>query len=179
MERSLTDVSPSDDVAGHPLAGAAPAQLDSQLIARLRQRGHRVTAQRLFIHRALRERALSCTDNHLTAEQLLDQVSETLPSISLPTVYATLELFEELGVVHRVSTGQGPVLFDANTAPHAHTVCRRCGRVADVKRSEHLAKEPDAAGFETAIERMSATGFQPEHAQLLIWGLCSACRSAA
>ena len=51
----------------------------------------------------------------------------------MPTVYATLLLLEELDLVRRVSTGSGAVLFDSRVSPHAHTVCRRCGALADLE----------------------------------------------
>src|SRR5258708_5226847 len=101
--------------------------MDTRLTEALRERGLRVTSQRLLIHRAL-----CAEDQHMTAEQVLSSVSEALPGVSLPTVYATLELLEELGLTRRVATGTGAVLFDSRVQPHAHTVCRRCGAVSDV-----------------------------------------------
>lgn len=135
--------------------------IDVVLVDKLRERGQRVTSQRLVIHRALRER-----DRHLTAEQVLQEVCENLPGISLPTVYATLELFEELGLVRRVATGSGPLLFDSRTSPHAHTVCRGCGAISDLELGESSAQALGAA---------TAKDFRPDHAELLIWGHCGIC----
>jgi len=70
---------------------------DAELTALLRARGLRVTSPRLVIHRQLRARG-----RHVTAEEAHEAVARDLPGISLPTVYATLELFEELGIVRRV-----------------------------------------------------------------------------
>lgn len=137
---------------------------DAVLAGKLRDRGQRVTSQRVVIHRLLTER-----DQHLTAEQVHDAVAERLPGTSLPTVYATLELLEELGLVRRVSTGSGAVLFDSRVAPHAHTVCRVCGATADVD---------SAAVPADALRRARAAGFTPDHAQLVIRGICAACASA-
>src|SRR5438270_13740283 len=105
---------------------AAPAQRTTEvaLAATLRARGGRVTSQRLILHRALLE-----LDRHATADELLRATTERLPHLSLPTVYATLELFEELGLVHRVPVGSGPVLWDPRPDPHQHFACRNCGRV--------------------------------------------------
>jgi Fe2+ or Zn2+ uptake regulation protein len=139
------------------------SEIDEQLAERLRERGLRVTSQRLVIHRALRAR-----DQHLTAEQVLDAIADALPGTSLPTVYATLELLEELGLARRVSTGTGPLLFDSRVSPHAHTVCRRCGTLADLE-------QPVESGGALALAR--ATGFAPDHAQLVIWGLCARCQA--
>src|SRR5436189_3019926 len=100
---------------------------DAELMAALRARGQRVTSQHLILHRALRD-----LGRHATAEELLRAAEERLPNLSLPTVYASLELFEELGVVRRVAVGSGPVLWDPRPEPHQHFSCRRCGRVVDL-----------------------------------------------
>jgi Fe2+ or Zn2+ uptake regulation protein len=137
------------------------SEIDERLTGKLRERGLRVTPQRLVIHRTL------CGHSqHMTAEQLLGSVSDVLPGTSLPTVYSTLELLEGLGVVRRVGTGNGAVVFDSRVEPHAHTVCRRCGAMADLE---------GAAAPDDALARAGATGFVPDHAQLVVWGLCSTC----
>lgn len=141
-----------------------PATIDERLILKLRERGLRVTSQRLVIHRALCRQA-----QHMTAEQVLESVSDALPGTSLPTVYATLELLEGLGLVRRLGTGTGAVLFDSRVEPHAHTVCRRCGRAADLEGA------PVPAG---ALRKAADTGFRADHAQLVVWGLCAECAAA-
>src|SRR3954447_4933768 len=100
---------------------------DTQLQDELRSRGMRVTPQRVLIHRALRE-----LDRHVSADEVLVAVSERLPDASLPTVYATLELVAELGVVRRVAARTGPALYDPRVNPHQHGVCGSCGRVEDL-----------------------------------------------
>jgi Fe2+ or Zn2+ uptake regulation protein len=137
------------------------SEFDRRLVARLRARNLRVTPQRLVIHRALCARS-----QHLTAEQVLALVSEILPGVSLPTVYATLELLEALGLARRLATGNGAVLFDSRVEPHAHTVCRRCGATTDLE----VAPAPDRA-----LARAARAGFVPDHAQLVIWGTCERC----
>jgi Fe2+ or Zn2+ uptake regulation protein len=139
--------------------------IDQPLVAELRQRGMRVTSQRLLIHRAL------CTEpRHMTAEQVRASVSQALPGTSLPTVYATLELLEELGLVHRLATGHGPVLFEARLEPHAHAICRRCGQISDLEAP---------ATPSGALAGARKAGFDPDDAQLVVWGLCERCRSQA
>jgi Fur family transcriptional regulator, stress-responsive regulator len=137
---------------------------DTILAEKLRSSHHRVTSQRLVIFRELHARK-----QHVTAEQLLDAVSPALPGIAIPTVYSTLVLLEELGLVRRVSTGTGAVLFDSHVEPHAHTVCRSCGRLTDL---EGHGAVPDA------LRSATDAGFSPEHAQVLIWGLCADCQTA-
>lgn len=138
---------------------------DRLLTEKLRASRHRVTSQRLVIYRELHARK-----HHVTADQLLDAVSPALPGIAIPTVYATLVLLEELGLVRRVSTGTGAVVFDSHVDPHAHTVCRNCGTLADLDGPE-IPPE--------ALESAADAGFSPDHAQLLIWGLCADCHPSA
>ena len=95
----------------------------------------------------------------MTAEQVLGRVSEVLPGTSLPTVYSTLELLEELGLVRRVGTGNGAVVFDSRVEPHAHTVCRRCGAMTDLEGT---------AAPDEALTRAESTRFVPDHAQLVV-----------
>jgi Fe2+ or Zn2+ uptake regulation protein len=144
-----------------PTPTSTPSEIDRRLVAKLRARGLRVTSQRLLIHRTLCAEA-----RHMTAEQVLASVSEVLPGVSLPTVYATLELLEELGLARRLATGSGAVLFDSRVEPHAHTVCRRCGATADLDALPAPGR---------AIARARESGFAPDHAQLVIWGLCARC----
>ncbi len=143
----------------------AISDIDERLVSQLRERGMRVTPQRIVIHREL------CGHSqHMTAEQVLARVSDVLPGTSLPTVYSTLELLETLGLVRRVGTGNGALVFDSRVEPHAHTVCRRCGAMADLEGT---------AAPEDALKRAGATGFVPDHAQLVVWGLCPDCANAA
>ena len=101
--------------------------MSQELVNALRERGMRVTPQRVVVHRALRE-----LDRHVTADELLDAVTDRLPNVSLPTIYATLDLLEQLGMVRRVQRA-GTTLFDPRTEPHHHLVCTTCGSVDDLE----------------------------------------------
>ncbi|MEY2515246.1 MAG: Fur family transcriptional regulator, stress-responsive regulator [bacterium] len=120
----------------------------------------RVTPQRVVVHRALRE-----LDRHVTADELLDAVTDRLPSVSLPTIYATLELLEELGMVRRVQRA-GTTLFDPRTDPHHHLVCTRCGAVED------FDSQLDTAALELAAAQH---GFAHERVEALVHGRCRSC----
>ena len=135
--------------------------LDQQLSDALRARGQRVTSQRLVIHRVLHE-----LDAHVTAEDVLGAVAHRLPGVSLPTVYATLELLENLGAVRRVAIPGGPTRYDPRTAPHHHLVCRECGRAQDVDAAVELAPVLRAARRQ---------GFATQHAEVVVAGLCDRC----
>jgi Fe2+ or Zn2+ uptake regulation protein len=139
----------------------ANAAVDNQIADLLRARGQRVTPQRLVIHRVLRERA-----QHVTADEVLEAVDSLLPGVSLPTIYATLELFEEVGVVRRVASAGGAAVYDTRVDAHHHLVCRRCGAVWDLDADVAMAP---------ALEGASAAGFATEHAALTLTGLCAGC----
>lgn len=131
------------------------------LIDMLRARGQRVTSQRLVILRELRRR-----ERHASAEEVHRAVHRDLPGISVPTVYATLELLAELRLARKLKSGTGVSLYDARTEPHQHMMCRRCGRVDD------LEGELDADALLSAAR---ARGFRPDCAELTIWGVCEEC----
>jgi Fe2+ or Zn2+ uptake regulation protein len=138
----------------------APA-LDAELTAVLHRRGQRVTPQRLILHRLLR-----AGPQHLTADDLLAASRPQLPNVSLPTVYATLDLFEELGVIRRVP-GTGPAqVYDSRVERHHHVRCVRCGSVSDLE-----------ADIEVGAAARAATrlGFAPERVDVTVTGLCPAC----
>jgi Fe2+ or Zn2+ uptake regulation protein len=134
------------------------------LIELLHSRGQRVTSQRLMILRELRRRR-----QHATAEEIHRAVHQELPGVSVPTIYATLELFVELGLARRIDTGVA-ALYDARLEPHQHAVCRRCGRVQDVDGRLNANALLGAA---------RAAGFQPQGAELIISGLCARCAAEA
>jgi Fe2+ or Zn2+ uptake regulation protein len=135
--------------------------MPQKLTATLRARGQRVTPQRLVIHDALR-----ALDRHVTAEEVRAAVAERLPNVSAPTVYATLELFEELGIVRRVNLGGGATLYDPRADEHHHLVCTSCGMVEDLE-----------AGVDTAAAVRAARrrGFRAQRAEVVVHGLCSRC----
>lgn len=147
------------------VAVTANEAVDRDLIERLRARGQRVTSQRLVINRMLRSR-----DQHVTAEEVLGAVTQTLPGTSLPTVYATLELFEQLGIVRRVNSGGGAVLFDSRTVEHHHLICRGCGAVQDLDHPIDL---------DGVLAAAAQTGFAPGRAAIVVDGLCTRCGGAA
>jgi Fe2+ or Zn2+ uptake regulation protein len=138
--------------------------LDAELTEVLHERGQRVTPQRLVLHRLLR-----ADTRHLTADDLLQRSRDVLPNVSLPTVYATLDLFEQLGVIRRVP-GTGPAqVYDSRGEPHHHLRCVGCGRVID------LDADIDGA---VALAAARAQGFAPDRAEVVVTGRCADCAAA-
>jgi Fe2+ or Zn2+ uptake regulation protein len=138
-----------------------PPRDDAELAELLRERGLRATSQRVVMHRLLRDH-----NRHLSAEELLSEASERLPGVSLPTVYATLELFEQLGIVRRVNGGGGTLLWDTRADAHHHMICSKCGRIEDMDTPLDL---------ERARRSAARACFQPDRAEVVVCGLCADC----
>jgi Fe2+ or Zn2+ uptake regulation protein len=143
------------------MATRTDTELDTELSRALRDGGHRVTLPRLLVHRHVRR-----SPGHLTPERVHSELSVALPSLSHATIYATLELLEELGFVRRVSTPRGTTVYDPRVDPHQHLVCRSCGRVEDLDAEVEVASARRAAG---------KAGFRVQYAELQLSGLCRNC----
>jgi Fe2+ or Zn2+ uptake regulation protein len=129
--------------------------LDSTLIARLKERGQRVTMPRLMVHRFVAE-----APRHVTA----DDVHAELPTLSPATIYSTLELLEELRLIQRVSTLEGAAVYDSRMDAHDHAICRVCGRMFDIP-----------AGLQRPTQ--APDGFDVEQAVVQLIGVCADCRN--
>lgn len=91
----------------------------------LRKRGYRLTPQRHMILSVIQE-----ADGHLNIDQILERVQERNPYVSLSTIYRTLELLRELGLVRENHLpGEQPHYETAESTAHHHLVCRRCRTV--------------------------------------------------
>ncbi len=107
----------------------SPSELDrrvGELRDACRAEGLRLTHQRLEIFREVAR-----SDEHPDADTLFQRVREKMPTVSHDTVYRTLASLEAMGLVRRVENISGRARYDANTEPHHHFVCTRCGGIAD------------------------------------------------
>ena len=111
--------------------------------------------------------AIRSTKEHPGAEWLYAHLKSELPDISLGTVYRNLALFRENGEIVSVGTVNGQERFDANTAPHAHFVCTRCGSIIDL--------EIPAVGKEICSAVEDAIGAKVKSHSLTFFGLCDKC----
>jgi Fur family peroxide stress response transcriptional regulator len=133
--------------------------IDTRLTAfrdRCGELGLALTPQRLAIYQVL-----AGDDSHPGAEDIYRRIKPELPSLSLGTVYRTLELFEEHGLVSRVHALGDQARFDANLEPHHHLVCVRCRRVIDFQDSRLAALpigERELHGFRVLTHRIHLLG---------------------
>ena len=129
----------------------------------LRARGYRVTPQRQLVLEAVKDL------EHATPEEICAKVRETARGVNISTVYRTLELLEELGLVTHAHLGHGaPTYHSATGDDHLHLVCRDCGAVieTDVSLADHLVA--------SLAERH---GFQTDVAHFAVYGRCQGCAS--
>lgn len=135
----------------------------AELTELFRAQGLKVTPQRQCIFRAL-----DGNDRHPTAEAIYEQVSEEMPTISLRTVYQTLNDLAAMGEITQIDLGTGSSRFDPNLDHHQHLVCDGCGAVHDI--------EVDFTDIR--IPRGKRHGFQVSRTEIVFRGHCAACAEA-
>ena len=129
----------------------------------LRERGYRVTGQRLAVMRAVSR------EPHVTADAVAETVRGELGAISLQAVYDVLGVLADVGLVRRIQPAGSPARFEARVSDnHHHVICRGCGRTADVDCAV------GSAPCLTAIDEM---GYEIDEAEVIYWGRCPECRS--
>lgn len=128
----------------------------------LRKAGQRLTPQRMMVLSVLSEQG-----GHMSAEEILALVRQEYPYLNLSTVYRTLDLFMELGMVAQTDLGEGVRQFElVGSHPHHHLICRRCGGAIEV--SDDLLGPlrrtlQEQFGFAACMEHFA------------IFGICRAC----
>jgi Fur family ferric uptake transcriptional regulator len=99
--------------------------------SRLSQKGYRMTPQRMMILEAIEG-----ASGHISAEDIYQDIRKRYPGLNISTVYRTLELLKEMGMVTETDMGDGRVRFhSAGHEHHHHLVCSRCGKVIDLDES--------------------------------------------
>ena len=131
------------------------AELKEELI----KAGIRPSVQRLAIFEYVRR---SC--QHPTAEVVYDALRDELGSLSLTTVYNTLKLFVDAGLIMMLTIDDTFRCFDGNCNSHAHFRCNGCGKIIDLKMKKD---------FLSMVEGIE--GLDVSEAQLYLKGLCPAC----
>jgi Fur family transcriptional regulator, peroxide stress response regulator len=126
--------------------------------------GLRLTPQRLAICALLAD-----SDNHPTAHMIYEELHPQFPSLSLSTVYNTLDTLVKLGVVNALgSAGDGVEHYDSDIQPHVNLACLSCNKVIDL-HSQHVN--------ELEQEVVDASGFKIKGARVMYYGYCPLCQS--
>lgn len=130
----------------------------------LRSRGRRLTRQRQAIWDAL----VAEPDKHLSADEIVHQVRSRLPEVNPSTVYRTLDLLVDEGLLLRTDLGADRAYYEpAHEHPHHHLVCERCHAVVHI-HDDVLGDLP------TRVE--TATGYTLGKREISLYGLCANCR---
>jgi Fur family ferric uptake transcriptional regulator len=131
--------------------------------AALRASGYRVTPQRQLVLEAVTKL------DHASPEDIFAEVHQRARGVNVSTIYRTLELLEQLGLVSHTHLGHGaPRYHLAAEAQHVHLVCRGCGRVTEVA--------PEAARpLVNALDEQQ--GFETDVGHLTVFGTCRECRA--
>lgn len=132
-----------------------------ELTVAFRQRGLKITPQRVAIFRVMHG-----NHRHPTADAVYAEVAAEMPSISLRTVYQTLNDLADMGEIQSLDLGTGASRFDPNVDEHHHLVCDVCEAIVDV--------EVDTSVLEPAV----LGGFEVERAQVIFRGRCHRCAAA-
>lgn len=136
------------------------ADAGGRLDERLAHSGMRLTPQRRHVHEILVEKM-----DHPTADQVFLRAKESMPEISMATVYNCLDALVTCGVVRQVNADRGATRYCPNMRPHSHFYCDGCGSMHDILQTV----DPEQANFKMP------RGFRMETIETTIHGQCPDC----
>ncbi len=129
----------------------------------LRNHKLKVTPQRLAIFHML-----SHTTTHPSAEKIYNSLHDTHPTMSLATVYKTLDALVKASLVQQLNVGEDSFRYDATATPHPHIICTACHQVFDLHDHDLTSLRSDV---------QATTNFKLTHEQLYFYGVCPDCQS--
>jgi Fur family peroxide stress response transcriptional regulator len=134
---------------------------DRSIVEALRTKGYRATPQRIAICRFA-----SSSREHPTAGRICNEVRKQYPTVSLATVYKTIDILKKQHIIQELAVVDGETRFDSNTEAHFNLVCVKCGGVRD-------SDNPVIKDF---IEEAAATAkFNFTGQSLVLYGICHQC----
>ena len=141
------------------------------LKARLAEKQHKLTPQRQTILKIFLEHP----DRHLSAEEVHRLLRAEKSEIGLATVYRSLELMSELGILQRLEFGEGKSRYEINTAEgaahhHHHLICTQC---------ECISEFADDLLDNLERDILEKNGFEVSDHQVIFFGVCKKCREKA
>lgn len=138
-----------------------------QILVKLKEMGYKLTPQRKVVIDII----LKHDHRHLNTEEIYEQVKQTHPNIGLATVYRTLIVLDDLGIITRMNFDDGCIRYEMNSDDHQHhhLICKRCGRVIEVM--EDLLED-----LEITVEKNYR--FKIIDHNLKFYGLCDECRKS-
>jgi Fur family peroxide stress response transcriptional regulator len=136
------------------------------LVKQMQAAGHRMTPQRQAVLKIL-----ATSDTHPTVDQIYEKVRVDFPMTSRATVYKTISLAKEMGVVMELEFSKGSNRYDGKRPyAHAHVICTKCKQVMDAEDLEITALK------EQIIRK---TGYQIVNHRVDFFGICPDCQKAS
>jgi Fur family transcriptional regulator, peroxide stress response regulator len=135
---------------------------NEEVAARLARRGLRLTRQRQVVLDAVR-----AARGHPAAHEIYQSARRVLPQISLGTVYRTLGVLRDAGVVQELHLKEAQGRYEELGEHHHHVVCTECGRIQDLS---------DEAFQGLKMRAQAATDFRIQDLRLEFFGLCPVCK---
>ena len=130
---------------------------------KLRKLGYRLTPQRMAVLSTIES-----SDSHISAEEIYAQVVAKYPRVNISTVYRTLELLKQIGLLYEIDLGEGRIRYHPeDRGHHHHLICRKCGAVIDVSES---------VLFPIQAILLQAFNFRADLRHLAIFGFCENCQ---
>lgn len=134
----------------------------SDFMEELSRKGYKMTPQRKLILEIIENQ------DHLSAEEIFDEVKQHQPNVSFGTVYRNLGILCQLGLVEQLDFKDGRYRFEMSEKHHHHLICLDCGTAIEVP----------ACPFNTAVKTAAAAnGFQIKNHSFEVFGYCRACKS--
>jgi len=140
---------------------AEPEEIKRKLRASLKEKGYKLTSQRLEIINIL-----SKETTHPGAMDILKRVRKKAPQISMSTVYYTLDILKKEGLIREIAFYDKDNRYDVNISNHLNLICTKCGKIEDFMEELPVSSQ--------AIEKK--TGFQPFQMRFEYYGYCKECR---
>lgn len=123
------------------------------VVNKLEEKGIRPSVQRMAILRYLLEHR-----THPSIDEIYNQLSEQIPTLSLTTVYNTLEQFSEKGLIKAISIDGKVIHYDGYTHVHAHFLCTKCRKVFDIDQNFEIPQATVPEGFTVSNTEVYYTG---------------------
>jgi len=137
--------------------------IKQELTTVIKKAGLRMTPQRMAIYQLLAD-----SHTHPSAQMIYQSLQAEFPSLSLTTVYNTLETLVELGLVNELgAVGPDGIRYDADTQPHVNLACLNCHKVIDL---------PSNFVSELNQEVAQNSGYQVRGSRVLYYGICPDCQ---
>jgi len=142
---------------------ANPQTRLEELTARLKERGHRLTPQRMAVLKIL-----AASEEHPSVEQIYERVKADFPMTSLATIYKTVTLLKEMGEVLELGFSDDSNRYDGiRPYPHPHLICTKCRNILD-------PEVPTLSELPQEVAR--STGYRLVSHRLDFFGICPQCQ---